>query len=217
MTASVVNVASSSKLCMFNNETAHTHTFSPIVLVVFSADWEWRRSFSWEGRHPVHQQTCLRQPSQRYGPESNVCCKTSKTIQSKRGVNILMHKASWKRWPLGQLGFFPKNKDLARFPYILLYHSSFLLRFYFFFFLFLLKVFAKLRPKAWSCSSWRGLKRFGFRDCFSGEGKSYEEQLKQMLRDLGKEKDKGLEKPLPHMKQVRSDPVFSPVQVSQRV
>ncbi|XP_058249476.1 TBC1 domain family member 8 isoform X2 [Hemibagrus wyckioides] len=35
----------------------------------------------------------------------------------------------------------------------------------------------------------------------NGEGKSYEEQLKQMLKDLGKEKDKGLEKPLPHMKQ----------------
>ncbi|KAB5576680.1 hypothetical protein PHYPO_G00200480 [Pangasianodon hypophthalmus] len=35
----------------------------------------------------------------------------------------------------------------------------------------------------------------------NGEGKSYEEQLKQMLKDLGKEKDKGVEKPLPHMKQ----------------
>ncbi|KAK2850499.1 hypothetical protein Q7C36_009282 [Tachysurus vachellii] len=35
----------------------------------------------------------------------------------------------------------------------------------------------------------------------NGEEKSYEEQLKQMLKDLGKEKDKGLEKPLPHMKQ----------------
>lgn len=46
-----------------------------------------------------------------------------------------------------------------------------------------------------------GLNWFGFA-IFSGEGKSYEEQLKQMLKDLGKEKDKGLEKPLPHMKQV---------------
>ncbi|XP_062861835.1 TBC1 domain family member 8 [Trichomycterus rosablanca] len=35
----------------------------------------------------------------------------------------------------------------------------------------------------------------------NGERKSYEEQLKQMLKDLAKEKDKGLEKPLPPMKQ----------------
>lgn len=46
------------------------------------------------------------------------------------------------------------------------------------------------------------IKTFWICNCFSGEGKSYEEQLKQMLKDLGKEKDKGLEKPLPHMKQV---------------
>ncbi|KAM9486247.1 TBC1 domain family member 8 [Clarias gariepinus] len=35
----------------------------------------------------------------------------------------------------------------------------------------------------------------------NGNGKNYEEQLKQMLKDLGKDKDKGLERPLPHMKQ----------------
>ncbi|XP_072542784.1 TBC1 domain family member 8 [Salminus brasiliensis] len=33
------------------------------------------------------------------------------------------------------------------------------------------------------------------------ERKSHEEQLKQMLKDLAKERDKGQEKPLPHMKQ----------------
>uniref|UniRef100_A0AAR2J2H8 Rab-GAP TBC domain-containing protein n=1 Tax=Pygocentrus nattereri TaxID=42514 RepID=A0AAR2J2H8_PYGNA len=37
--------------------------------------------------------------------------------------------------------------------------------------------------------------------CLSGERKSHEEQLKQMLKDLAKEKDKGQEKPLPHMNQ----------------
>ncbi|KAI4898145.1 hypothetical protein NFI96_023055, partial [Prochilodus magdalenae] len=38
-------------------------------------------------------------------------------------------------------------------------------------------------------------------DLPNGERKSHEEQLKQMLKDLAKEKDKGQEKPLPHMKQ----------------
>ncbi|KAL7866249.1 hypothetical protein SRHO_G00114960 [Serrasalmus rhombeus] len=38
-------------------------------------------------------------------------------------------------------------------------------------------------------------------DLPNGERKSHEEQLKQMLKDLAKEKDKGQEKPLPHMNQ----------------
>ncbi|XP_066542686.1 TBC1 domain family member 8 [Hoplias malabaricus] len=38
-------------------------------------------------------------------------------------------------------------------------------------------------------------------DLPNGERKSYEEQLKQMLKDLAKEKEKGQEKTLPHMKQ----------------
>lgn len=47
-----------------------------------------------------------------------------------------------------------------------------------------------------------GLQRFAFFFFFLGEEKSYEEQLKQMLKDLEKERDKGQEKSLPHMKQV---------------
>ena len=35
-----------------------------------------------------------------------------------------------------------------------------------------------------------------------GEAKDYREQLKQMLQDLAKEKEKGAEKPLPLMNQV---------------
>lgn len=35
-----------------------------------------------------------------------------------------------------------------------------------------------------------------------GEGKNYQEQLKQMLKDLAKEKEKDVEKPLPLMNQV---------------
>lgn len=36
-----------------------------------------------------------------------------------------------------------------------------------------------------------------------GEVKDYQEQLKQMLQDLAKEKEKDVEKPLPLMNQVR--------------
>ncbi len=35
-----------------------------------------------------------------------------------------------------------------------------------------------------------------------GEAKDYQEQLKQMLQDLAKEKEKDVEKPLPLMNQV---------------
>lgn len=38
-----------------------------------------------------------------------------------------------------------------------------------------------------------------------GEVKDYQEQVKQMLKDLAKEKEKDAEKPLPHMNQVTED------------
>ena len=41
------------------------------------------------------------------------------------------------------------------------------------------------------------------------EMKGYQEQLKQMLRDLAKEKEKTLEKPLPLMNQVAPSPPAS--------
>lgn len=40
-----------------------------------------------------------------------------------------------------------------------------------------------------------------------GEVKDYQEQVKQMLKDLAKEKEKDAEKPLPHMNQVTEDGV----------
>lgn len=41
-----------------------------------------------------------------------------------------------------------------------------------------------------------------------GEVKDYQEQVRQMLKDLAKEKEKDAEKPLPHMKQVPEDAVW---------
>lgn len=41
-----------------------------------------------------------------------------------------------------------------------------------------------------------------------GEAKDYQEQLKQMLQDLAKEKEKDVEKPLPLMNQVQETSLF---------